>query len=115
VRCDVLAVYLAGRDPRVPWYVKALAIGIAAYAFSPIDLIPDFIPVLGQLDDLVLLPLGILLIVKLTPSEIMAECRAAAISALIRQRSMAAACVIIAIWTALAALAGWLSYRWLAA
>ena len=59
------ALYLAGRDPRVPWYARALAAGVVAYAFSPIDLIPDFIPVLGYLDDLILVPLGILLALRL--------------------------------------------------
>ncbi len=62
---DVLAIYLAARDPRVPWYAKALALFVAAYALSPIDLIPDFVPVLGYLDDAILLPLGIVLVVKM--------------------------------------------------
>ena len=72
------ALYLASRDPRVPWYAKALAVCIAAYALSPIDLIPDFIPVLGYLDDAILLPLGILLVVRMIPPDVMAEHRAAA-------------------------------------
>ena len=63
LRRDAHAVYLAAFDPRVPWYAKALALGVAAYAFSPIDLIPDFIPVLGLLDDLIIVPLGIALVV----------------------------------------------------
>ena len=67
IKRDVHAVYLASRDPRTPWYAKALAIGVAAYALSPIDLIPDFIPVLGQLDELIILPLGIWLVVRLIP------------------------------------------------
>jgi uncharacterized membrane protein YkvA (DUF1232 family) len=75
IKRDVHALYLASRDPRVPWYAKALAVAVAAYALSPIDLIPDFIPVLGYLDDLILLPLGILLVVWLIPPEIMAEHR----------------------------------------
>jgi uncharacterized membrane protein YkvA (DUF1232 family) len=111
IRRDVHAVCLASRDPRVPWYAKALAIGVAAYALSPIDLIPDFIPVLGQLDELIVLPLGILLVVKCVPPEIMAEHRAAAERAALEPRSVAAAAVIIAIWIVLAALAGWLAYR----
>jgi uncharacterized membrane protein YkvA (DUF1232 family) len=78
VKRDVGALYLATRDPRVPWYAKAVAAGVAAYALSPIDLIPDFIPVLGHLDELVVLPLGILLAAKLVPREIMAELRAEA-------------------------------------
>ena len=78
IKRDVLALYLAARDPRVPWYAKAMAACVAAYALSPIDLIPDFIPVLGYLDDLLLLPLGILLAARLVPPAIMAELRAEA-------------------------------------
>ena len=75
---DVHALYLAARDPRVPWYAKAAAIAVAAYALSPIDLIPDFIPVLGHLDDIVIVPLGILLAVRLVPEDLMEEFRASA-------------------------------------
>ena len=78
IRRDVHALYLAARDPRVPWYAKAVAVAVAAYAISPIDLIPDFIPVLGQLDDLVIVPLGIVLAVKLVPPALMKEFRDAA-------------------------------------
>jgi uncharacterized membrane protein YkvA (DUF1232 family) len=113
IQRDVHAVYLASRDPRVPWYAKALAICIAAYALSPIDLIPDFIPVLGYLDDAILLPLGILLVVWMIPKEIMAEHRAAAAAAAERPASTGGAIVIVAMWIALTALAGWLIYRWL--
>ena len=77
-KIDVYAVYLAGRDPRVPWYAKALALAVAAYSFSPIDLIPDFIPVLGYLDDLLLLPLGIALVIRLIPEAVWQECKAKA-------------------------------------
>ena len=79
---DVHALHLAARDPRMPWHAKALALVIAAYALSPIDLIPDFVPVLGHLDELILLPLAILLAVKLVPAEVMAEHRATALAAL---------------------------------
>lgn len=72
---DTHAIYLAARDPRAPWLAKILAIAVAAYALSPIDLIPDFIPVLGYLDDLIIVPLGIWLVVALVPAEIMAEYR----------------------------------------
>jgi uncharacterized membrane protein YkvA (DUF1232 family) len=72
---DTLAVWFAARDPRTPWYAKALAVLVAAYAFSPIDLIPDFIPVLGYLDDLILIPAGIALVVKLIPAEVMVDAR----------------------------------------
>jgi|SRR5688572_31759056 len=81
IKRDVHALYLAARDPRVPWYAKAAAVTVAAYALSPIDLIPDFIPVLGYLDDLVIVPLGIMLAVRLVPSQLMAEFRASAVSA----------------------------------
>src|SRR3954447_5567152 len=72
---DVKAIYLASRDPRLPWYSKALAVAVAAYALSPVDLIPDFIPVLGYLDDLIIVPLGIALVVRLIPPEVIAEYR----------------------------------------
>ena len=72
---DLVALYLAARDPRVPWYAKVVAACVAAYAFSPIDLIPDFVPVLGYLDDVVIVPLGILFALKLVPSDLMAELR----------------------------------------
>ena len=109
---DIYAVYLAGRDPRVPWYAKALAICVAAYAFSPIDLIPDFIPILGYADDLVIVPLGILLVVRMIPPDVMMEHRASAAAMLERPASRAAAAVIGAIWLALAAAGGWVAWRW---
>ena len=113
IKRDVHAVYLASRDPRTPWYAKAVAIGVAAYALSPIDLIPDFIPVLGQLDELIVLPLGIWLVVRLIPPEVMNEHRAAAIVAEQTPRSLAGAAAIVGIWLLLAAAAGWLAYCWL--
>jgi uncharacterized membrane protein YkvA (DUF1232 family) len=75
IKRDVHALYLASRDPRVPWCAKALAAGVAAYALSPIDLIPDFVPILGYVDDVILVPLGLLLVIRLIPPEIMAEHR----------------------------------------
>ena len=81
IKRDVHALYLAARDTRVPWYAKVAAIAVAAYALSPIDLIPDFIPVIGYLDDLVIVPLGILLAVKLVPTDLMMEFRTMAASA----------------------------------
>ncbi len=78
VKRDVRALYLAAGDPRVPWYAKAVAVAVAAYALSPIDLIPDFIPVLGYVDDVLIVPAGILLAVKLVPPDVMAELRAVA-------------------------------------
>ncbi len=112
---DVHALYLAARDPRVPWYAKLLAGAVAAYALSPIDLIPDFIPVLGYLDDLVIVPLGILAVVALIPPAVMAEHRAAAVAVREQPRSMSGAIAIIAIWTALCVLFSWLAYRALSA
>jgi uncharacterized membrane protein YkvA (DUF1232 family) len=111
VKRDVHALYRAGRDPRVPWYAKALAVCVAGYALSPIDLIPDFVPVLGYLDDVILVPLGIVLVVKLIPPEIMAEHRALAAAAQDRPVGRTAAMVIALIWLACVALAGWLCYR----
>ena len=81
VKRNTHALYLASRDPRVPWYAKALALVVAGYALSPIDLIPDFIPVLGFLDDVILVPLGIVLVVRMVPPEIMAEHRELAAAA----------------------------------
>jgi uncharacterized membrane protein YkvA (DUF1232 family) len=95
---DVHALYLAGRDPRVPWYAKAVAIAVAGYALSPIDLIPDFIPLLGYLDDLILVPGGILLVIWLIPPAIMAEHRKRAARAAHPPLSRRAAATIILIW-----------------
>lgn len=113
IKRDVHAVYLASRDPRTPWCAKAVAIGVVAYALSPIDLIPDFIPVLGQLDELIILPLGLWLVVRLIPPDVMNEHRAAVIVAEQMPHSMAGAVTIIAIWIVLTAGTGWLVYRWL--
>jgi len=111
IKRDALTVYFAARDPRTPWPVRLLALMIAAYAFSPIDLIPDFIPVLGYLDDLILLPLGILLVIRLTPEVVIADSRAKAQEAAERPVSPVAAVVIVLIW--LLSAAG-LLYLWLA-
>jgi uncharacterized membrane protein YkvA (DUF1232 family) len=113
VRRDVHAVYLASRDPRVPWHTKALAIGVTGYALSPIDLIPDFIPILGLLDDLIIVPLGLLLAVKLIPPHIMAEHRAAALAAQARPVSRTGAAAVIAIWLVLVGLSAWLAYTYI--
>jgi uncharacterized membrane protein YkvA (DUF1232 family) len=106
---DAYAIYLAARDPNTPWYVKVLATVVAAYALSPIDLIPDFIPVIGYLDDLILVPLGIWLVVALIPEQAMAEYRAKA-SEVMQHRpdGKAAAVAVIAIWIFGAALLCWL-------
>src|SRR4029453_7133521 len=76
LKAETFALYLAARDPRTPWYVKFLVGGIVAYAYSPIDLIPDFVPVLGYLDDLILLPLGIAWAIQLVPPAVLVEGRA---------------------------------------
>lgn len=111
VKRDVHAIYLGARDPRVPWYAKAFAFCVAGYALSPIDLIPDFIPVLGYLDDVIIVPLGIILVVKLIPPEIMAEHRSLAAAAQDRPVSHAAAIVIAPIWAACLMVAVWAAYR----
>jgi uncharacterized membrane protein YkvA (DUF1232 family) len=108
---DVHALYLAARDPRVPWHAKAAAIAVAAYALSPIDLIPDFIPVLGYLDDLLIVPLGIVLAVRLVPPGLMAEFRATAVGD-DGERALGkyGAWIIVALWIfGLAVAAVWLS------
>ena len=106
---DTYAIYLAARSPDTPWYVKLLATVVAAYAFSPIDLIPDFIPVIGYLDDLILVPLGIWLVVSLIPEQAMAEYRAEASKIMQRPHGgNVAAIVIIAMWMLGAALLCWL-------
>jgi uncharacterized membrane protein YkvA (DUF1232 family) len=101
---DVVAIALALRDPRVPWYAKVVGACVVAYALSPIDLIPDFVPVLGYLDDLVLVPLGLLLVVRLIPADILAEHRVAAAAVVERPVSRAGAAVVIVIWVLAAAL-----------
>ena len=103
VKRDVLALYLAARDPRVPWYAKALAALVAAYALSPIDIIPDFIPVLGYLDDLIILPLGIATVVRLIPDEVMADLRLQAEERILtRPRSWFGASVVVLLWLVVA-------------
>jgi uncharacterized membrane protein YkvA (DUF1232 family) len=104
---EVHALVLASRDPRVPWYAKALLIAVVAYAFSPIDLVPDFIPVLGYLDDLLLIPLGIMAARALVPADVLAECRARARELENEPRNWAAAAVIIGVWIALGAATVW--------
>ena len=113
---EAYALWLAYRDPRTPWYAKLVGAIVVGYAFSPIDLVPDFIPVLGYLDDAVLLPLGIALAIRLVPREVMDECRekAALAEGAARPRCRAAAVVIVAIWLAAAAAVGTVVW-WLAA
>lgn len=105
LRNEVHAMYFACRDPRVPWLAKVLAAGVVAYAFSPIDLIPDFIPVLGYLDDIVIIPIAILAARAMIPSTVMVECRELALAAQKRPKSWIAAIVIVGIWVVAAAMA----------
>jgi uncharacterized membrane protein YkvA (DUF1232 family) len=103
---QTLVVYYAARDPRTPWYVRALAFAVAAYALSPIDLIPDFIPLLGYLDDLVIVPLGLMLVLRLTPREVLAASRLKAEQAAGRPASRGMAAAIIGIWILAAVVLG---------
>jgi uncharacterized membrane protein YkvA (DUF1232 family) len=114
IKRDVHALYLASRDPAVSWHVKLLAGFVAAYALSPIDLIPDFIPVLGLVDDAILLPLGIWLVVRLIPPDVMLKHRLAAEAQSSRPVARGAAIVIVALWVALVSATAWLAYDWLA-
>jgi len=106
LKADIFALYLAARHPETPWYAKLLVVAIVAYAFSPIDLIPDFVPILGYLDDLVLIPIGIALAIKMVPPSVLAECRARAQGAMLNGMpvSRIAGAVIAVIWVTLAAL-----------
>jgi uncharacterized membrane protein YkvA (DUF1232 family) len=106
LKAETYALYLAYRDPRTPWYARIFAAVVVGYAFSPIDLIPDFIPVLGYLDDLLLVPFGIWLALKMIPPEVMADSRGRAQEALANGKPVnrAAAVVIVGIWLLLAAL-----------
>jgi uncharacterized membrane protein YkvA (DUF1232 family) len=110
---ETLALSLAYRDPRVPWYAKVFAAGVVAYAFSPLDLIPDFVPVLGYLDDLILVPLGFALALKMIPPEVMAESRIRAQEALGQDRptNWIAGGIVVAVWLLLAAMAVALALR----
>ena len=111
LKVEVHALYLAYKDPRVPWYARVFAAVVVGYAFSPIDLIPDPIPVLGYLDDLVLIPLGVALAIRMIPPQVLAECREVAREMTDRPVSRVAAVVVVALWIALAALAVWLVAR----
>lgn len=112
---ETYALYLACRDPRTPWYGRALAACIVGYAFSPIDLIPDFVPVLGYLDDLILIPLGTALLLKIIPPEVMAECRvkAAAVMTSGKPTNWIAAGIIVGVWVLLAVAGVWVVVQWL--
>jgi uncharacterized membrane protein YkvA (DUF1232 family) len=106
VKTETYALYLAYKDARVPWYAKVFAACVVGYAFSPIDLIPDFVPILGYLDDLVLVPLGLTLALKMIPEEVLKECRQKAQEALSQDkpRNRTAGIVIVALWLLMIAL-----------
>eukprot|EP01120_Amphizonella_sp_Union-15-10_P014313 TRINITY_DN6894_c0_g1_i1.p1 TRINITY_DN6894_c0_g1~~TRINITY_DN6894_c0_g1_i1.p1 ORF type:complete len:129 (+),score=9.52 TRINITY_DN6894_c0_g1_i1:135-521(+) len=110
---ETYAVYLATKDRRTPWYAKLLGIIIISYALSPIDLIPDFIPILGYLDDIILVPVGIWLLLKLIPGEVMEECRQRAELELNKkEKNWFVGAIIIVIWISSASLFFWWVYKW---
>ena len=113
LKAETYALYLAYRDPRVSWYARLFAAFVVGYAFCPIDLIPDFVPVLCYLDDLLLVPLGIVLALKMIPPAVMAECRAEAQEVMAQGRPVnrAAAVIVVAIWLLLAGLSAALVLR----
>lgn len=114
LKAETYALYLVARDSRTPWYAKVLAGAVVAYALSPIDLIPDFIPVLGYLDDLIIVPLGISIAIRLVPDEVLQECRARAARdpGATAPMSIVVGVVIVALWLTLAALVvGWIVRR----
>ncbi len=115
LKIQTFALYFAYRDPRVPWYAKVFTALVVAYAFSPIDLIPDFIPILGYLDDLVLIPLGVSLAIRMIPAPIMLECRQKAEENSNRggPQSKIMAAIIIGIWILAILWAGTLVVNWL--
>lgn len=106
LKTEVYAIYLAYKDPRVPWYARVFAACVVGYGFSPIDLIPDPIPVLGYLDDLLIVPLGVVLAIKMIPPEVLSDCREQAQEVMRQGKPVnrVAAVVIVAIWLSLAAL-----------
>jgi len=109
LKLEIHALYFASRDPRVPWHAKLCAAAVVAYALSPIDLIPDFVPVLGALDDLVIVPLGIALALRMIPPAVMIEARDRAAAMADKPTSRIAAAIIVLVWITLAALfAVWL-------
>ncbi|WP_341581958.1 DUF1232 domain-containing protein [Marinobacter metalliresistant] len=108
VKNDALTTYFVARDPNTPIVVRLLALAIAAYAMSPVDLIPDFIPIVGYLDDIILLPLGIMLVIRLTPTNVIEASRAKAAEVIARPVSHTAAAVVITAWLLCAAAFGFL-------
>ena len=113
IKRETVALYLACRDPRVPWYAKVLGLCVVGYALSPVDLIPDPIPVLGYLDDVILVPVGLLLVRRMIPAVVMEECRAKAAEMEKRPVNWVAGVVVIVLWLMVAAAAGiWVWRCW---
>jgi uncharacterized membrane protein YkvA (DUF1232 family) len=108
VKRDTVSLYLAARDPRTPWYAKVFAAAVVAYALSPLDLIPDFIPVIGYLDDILLVPLGLWIAMRLIPREVIEDCRNRAENLDERPTSRAAAIAVVSVWIAAAVMTGWI-------
>lgn len=111
IKRDVVALWIAARDARTPIVAKLAAACVAAYALSPVDLIPDFIPILGYLDDLLIVPFGILLVVKLIPAQLMAEFRIEASRREGKPVSRVGLAVVLILWALTASLAGWWAWR----
>ncbi len=111
IKSETLALYLAYKDPRTPIHAKIFAACVVAYALSPIDLIPDFIPVLGYLDDVIIVPLGIVLAIKMIPREVMEESQIRARESHDRPIHKGAAAVIVMIWILSVTLCGWVVWR----
>lgn len=112
LKSDILALYLACKDPRMPWHARLMAAAVVGYAFSPIDLIPDPIPVLGYLDDLILIPLGIYLVIRWTPPDLLADCRqkARSLEGQKMPKNWLAGVIIVALWVAAFAIAVYFLY-----
>lgn len=111
LKTESYALYLAYKDPRVPWYAKVLAALVVGYVFSPIDPIPDFIPVVGLLDEMVVIPIGVAMVLRMIPPEVMAECRERAAKMEGEPTNRVAAVVVVAVWLSFAALAVLIAYR----
>lgn len=113
LKTETYALYLAARHPGTPWYVKVLAVAIVGYALSPIDIIPDFIPVLGLLDDMIIVPVGLAICIKMVPRDVMKECRKSAAGAVVGSARAArvAAVVVIVVWLILLCLLAFLCLR----
>ena len=108
---QTMVVYYAARDPRTPWFVRLLALAVAAYALSPIDLIPDFIPVLGYLDDLIIVPLGLALVVRLIPADVAASAKEQALAASRRPTSRVMAVLVVTLGVLTLGGLGWWVFR----